>query len=233
MLTQQKRWYQKFYPNENFIALIRRIAFRAVFEKRSFYLFECNLQTVKNKLTYICTASSNMSYKTICDNHALDDLTRNKAYSSLDTLETRRRLGKGAILFVIFVAGDLASWNWVGLTNQAKDSFNLYPYRVDFRNGEACIGGVWTDPKYRGGGVLGFSSDVIEEYLRQQGVTILRSITEVRSEAFKRLSKRLGSSYGYYISAEARYIRILGLQFWKETPLVESIQLQQKRKLEN
>lgn len=92
---------------------------------------------------------------------------------------SRRRLRSGAVGFCAYVDRRVAHTAWVGLTDQAKRSFDPLPYEVDFDKGEGCSGGSWTFPAYRGRGIYRHVMWHRLWYLRRHGCTICRNATEV------------------------------------------------------
>ena len=66
----------------------------------------------------------------------------------------RKALEKGAVAFCFFINGKLAHIGYVGMNQEAKNSFDSLPYRVDFAHKQACTGGTWTNPRHRGKGFM-------------------------------------------------------------------------------
>ena len=116
---------------------------------------------------------------------------------------------------MLFVNREFASVSWAAFSKEAKNTFNRYPYKVDFANNEVCGGGTWVNPKYRGRGLHYYTLRKKEEYLFRMGATKIRSITLSSNIASQRTSAGLGEK----LVAKARYIRIFGLQFWREKPV--------------
>jgi hypothetical protein len=129
----------------------------------------------------------------------------------------RERLDKGAVASCIFVGRELTYIGWVGLTNEAKESMGDPPYRykVDFANGEACAGSIWTNSKYRGMGLAAYGYFKRLQYLREKGRIVARGATVKDNVATHRMLARFGPR----IYAEGRLLRVLWWQFWKEWPV--------------
>ncbi|MFC1902486.1 GNAT family N-acetyltransferase [Chloroflexota bacterium] len=130
-------------------------------------------------------------------------------------LDARRGLDKGAIAFCVFVERELAHIGWVALNEEAKNIFDPLPFRVDFSNREACIGGAWTDPKYRGRDLMSYIFLERFQFLRERGILILRCSVNKQNIASHRLHAKLGAN----MYAQARYLRVLRWQLWRERPL--------------
>jgi len=135
--------------------------------------------------------------------------------SQLDISQARYRLSRGAILYLLFVDRELAYKSWGALTEEAKKTFNRYPYKVDFEKNENCGGDAWTNPKYRRQGLAYYASYIAEQYVISRGATKFRSIVLSSNLAGQNSVAKTGNQ----LVAKARYIRILGLQFWRERPV--------------
>jgi len=127
----------------------------------------------------------------------------------------RRRLDDGAVALCIFVERQLANILWVAMTQQAKDSLNEPPYKVDFSKGETCAGDTWTSPKYRRMGLTRYNQFKRVQLQLENGMVICRGATIKRKTA----GRMAAVKFGMRIYAEARYLRVLWWKWWKEKPL--------------
>jgi len=130
-------------------------------------------------------------------------------------LAAGRKLDKGAVAFCVFIDGELAHIAWLAMSQAAKDSFDSSPYRVDFAAEQACTGGTWTNPKYRGGGLMVYGYFKRFEFLRERGVKTSRNGVEVGNI----VSQKAHARFGPKVYAKARYLKIFGWKSWKETPI--------------
>ena len=108
------------------------------------------------------------------------------------------------------------------MTEEAKNTFNPYPYKVDFSNGEVCGGDVWTNPKYRRLGLHSYAMTKRQEYLIEKGGRILVAISQLDNITAQSASAKHHARlnpHGKEILKKARYVRVFGLKFWKETPI--------------
>ena len=131
----------------------------------------------------------------------------------------RKGLEKGVVAFCFFIDSKLAHIGYVGMNQEAKDSFDSLPYSVDFSHKQACTGGTWTNPRYRGKGFMVYSYFKRLEYLRQMGFSSSRNAVTVSNIA----SQKAHSKFKPKLSATARYMKILGRKYWRETPIKEPL----------
>jgi RimJ/RimL family protein N-acetyltransferase len=186
------------------------------FQYDTYYLYE---EAVENSLRLneadFMPRIDSFTLKTISTNQEADELEAEGLEFWSHGANYRKRLDKGAIAFCVFVGQELASIYWVAMTRQAKDSLNERPYTVDFSNNEVCTGGLWTNPKYRGMGLIPYVSFKVRQFLGESGKVLLRGAITTGNVASQRAYAKLGPN----IHAEARYLRILWWKSWKEKPL--------------
>jgi hypothetical protein len=129
-------------------------------------------------------------------------------------INSRERLKKGAIACCVLVGKDIAHIGWMALNEEAKNTWNPFPYRVDFQHAEACSGGAVTLPKYEGKGLMTYGLYRRLEFLQGKGIIRSHTITVVSNAA----SLKVQSRFSYKIYARVHYLKILGWHYWKETP---------------
>jgi hypothetical protein len=127
----------------------------------------------------------------------------------------RRGLEKGAVAFCFFIEGRLAHIGWVAMNEEAKNSFDSFPYRVNFADGQGCTGGTWTHPDYRGRGLMVYGYFKRFEFLRERGFTSSRNAVAVGNIASQKAHVRFGPE----VYARARYLKILWWRSWREWPV--------------
>ncbi len=108
--------------------------------------------------------SQHFSCHIVFSNQEADELAANGCALQKYVINARERLAKGAIAFCILAGQELASMHWVALTQEAMNTFDPYPYQVDFLNAEVCMGGVLTIPKYRGKGLIAYGACEISNF---------------------------------------------------------------------
>jgi GNAT superfamily N-acetyltransferase len=101
---------------------------------------------------------------------------------------------------------------------EAKASIDKYPCRVDFAGKEAYAGDVETYPKYQGQGLHLYAYYKIYDFLREKGINTVKSIVEVHNTAAMKAHERFAPEEK--IVARGRYLRIMGLHFWRESPVI-------------
>ncbi len=184
-------------------------------ENLAYYLYECRL--AKWDETEFLPQIQNFTLKIITSEEQLDQLVAEGFDLSLDSPWTRRGVQRGAVAFLLFVGKELASRELVATNIEAKATIDGYPYEVDFAHGEACAAGVWTNPKFRQKGLHTYVFYKAYDYLRSQGIRIVRSIVAVDNIGAQKAHERFGSGMKKY--ARGRYLKFLGISFRKEMGL--------------
>lgn len=205
---------------EGFPPLVRRgfpFVVRRFFDYQTYYLYETALQEIPKEQNEADSLprTQDFTLKIVSTNQEADELKAEGLQFRSHVSNSRERLEKGAIAFCIFIERELASVGWIATTQEAKDSLNEPPYKVDFSNKESCTGSSVTDPKYRGMGLMAYSLFKRFEFLRERGRVRDRAAVAKSNIA----SKMGGAKVGSQIHAEARYLRILWWESWKERPL--------------
>jgi hypothetical protein len=130
-------------------------------------------------------------------------------------LDAASKLEEGAIAFCVFVGPQLAHIGWVATSPEAKAGMRQAPYRVDFPNGEACTGAMWTNPRYRRLGLARYVYFKRCQFLKDNGKTVSRNAVGVDNAATQRMMEAFGATR----YAKGRILRLLWWRHWKETPL--------------
>jgi len=130
-------------------------------------------------------------------------------------IKANKMLTDGAVASCVYVGKEIAFVGWVATTEAAKKAFNNVPYRVDFANNEACTGNVFTIPKFRRKGIKKYGTFLRLNYMHQAGVVRSKSIVKTNNITSLKASNIKGNS----IIAQARHIRFLFWDSWKETLL--------------
>lgn len=198
--------------------LKRGFAFAKVFffDYGEYFLYEHPLLVERNENDYL-PKIKDFTLKIISSNKEADELAAATGYDFRRRfVSARRSLDKGAIAFCIFVNGEIAHIGFVAMSEEAKNTFDPMPYKVEFSNNEACTGGTETVPEYRSKGLMGYVYFKRFQYLREKGKVVSRNAVEKSNIA----SQKAHAIFSPRLCAEARYLKLLGWRFWKEKPLV-------------
>jgi hypothetical protein len=217
-LFARARWILK---NEGLRAFLRRAFIyiftylsRSFFRYSVFYLYEHTIQE-RNEAAFM-PKIQNFTSHIVSTNQMADELARDSSNDfRLLNLSAGRCLDKGAVAFLVFVGPELAHIGWMAMTEEAKNTFDWLPYRVDFSNNQACTGGTYTIPKYRGKGLMTYGYYRRFKYLGERGIKTSRNAILVNNVA----SQKVHAKFEPKISAKARYLKVLWFKYWKEKPL--------------
>ncbi len=127
------------------------------------------------------------------------------------------KLKKGAVAFCALANKELAHVTWAAFNEEAKNEVDYLPFKVAFQNKEACSGASFTDPKFRGKGLLSYIYTYIFPYLIQRGVVKDKFTIEVNNIS----SQKAHAKFNPTIIGKGHYLKILWWEFWKEEPLKE------------
>ncbi|MFC2039246.1 hypothetical protein ACFLST_00425 [Chloroflexota bacterium] len=143
------------------------------FKYQRLYLIQHDLSQEKYK-SDILPRMDKFTFKMISINEEADELEADSLRFRSYVAKDREELEAGAIAFCFFVEQELACICWVAMTQHAGNAPAEPPYRVDFSNNEACHGGWWTNPKYRGMGLGPFCSVKSLQFLIDAGKVLCR-----------------------------------------------------------
>jgi hypothetical protein len=201
------------FQREGFVPMLKSLKDDALrffgsylFYYAEYYLYELTLQE-RNEADFLPTVP-NFTVQIVSSNRQADMLAAEGDDFRKYFYSARQALDKGAIAFCIFVEGELAHVTWAAFTEEAKNTFDAMPYRINFAEKEAYTGGTFTFPKFRGKGLMTYSSFKKYQFLREQGVKISRNSVKVNNVA----SLRVHSKFAPKIYAKVRYVRFL---WWK------------------
>lgn len=186
-----------------------------LFRYQRFYLYEYTLKE-RNEADFL-PKTQDFTFKIVTTNQQADELVAAGFKFGSRHPNERRGLEKGAVAFCFFIDGKLAHIGRVAVSEAAKNCFDSLPYRVDFARKQACTGGTWTHPKYRGRGLMVYGYFKRFEFLWEKGFKSSRNGVEVGNIA----SRKAHAKFGPKVYARARYLKVFGWKSWKETPITE------------
>jgi len=178
----------------------------------SYYLHEFDLP-IQEDLS--CQPKIECTAKVISNLGELDELIA-QGYE-LKVYDFHRKIARGAIAFCILVEKKLASVTWVALNKEAKELIDVVPYKVNFDKGEACAGGTFTDPAYRGKGLMPYTNLIIFSYLADKQIVKLKASVNFKNMASLKSTSKLKPRVHY----KGSYVKILWWHSWKEEPIKE------------
>jgi hypothetical protein len=201
---------------EGLLPLLRRgFIFLAgyLFRYEHYYLYEHTIKE-RNEAGFL-PKMQGFTLKIVATKQQADELAAAGFDFGSRLLNERRGLDRGAVAFCFFIDGKLAHIGWVAMSQAAKDSFDSSPYRVDFAAEQACTGGTWTNPKYRGRGLMVYAYFKRLQFLWENGFKSSRNAVNVANAISLKAQIRLGPR----MYVKARYLRILWWDSWRETPV--------------
>jgi RimJ/RimL family protein N-acetyltransferase len=202
---------------EGWVALFRRggaFLFNRLLHYGIYYLYE--LKVEERHQAELRPRIQDFTFEIVPTTQRADELlARGFRFRSSKGIE-RERLDKGAVAFCIFIGKELAHIGWVAMNEEARNSIARLPIRIDFSGNEAFLGGVWTNPKYRGMGLMTYSAQKRVQFLTEKGIIIVRNAIATGNIAPQKAIAKIG----FNCYARARYLRFLWLTFWKEKRLM-------------
>jgi GNAT superfamily N-acetyltransferase len=205
---------------EGFTPLLRRSLSRVAqrfLHHESCYLYE--LALVDRDEADFRPRADNYTLKVFRSGEEADDWAAAAGFDFRERhLGAANKLEGGAIAFCAFIGRQLAHIGWVAMSPEAKAAMRQAPYRVDFPNGEACTGGMWTDPRYRRLGLARYVYFKRCQFLRDNGKAVSRNAVRVDNVAGQGVMERFGAR----IYAKGRILRVLGWSNWNEKPWYEA-----------
>ncbi|NQT31013.1 MAG: hypothetical protein HQ588_01640 [Deltaproteobacteria bacterium] len=212
------------YRSEGAISLLKRLfsyLFSYIFSYEEYYVLHHFVGELNE--AEFPPEDNDLTFKLITSNKMADDWAKRTGFDFRDqVLHARQRLDAGAVAFCVFIQNQLAHNGWVGLNQKSKNSIDPQPFRVNFSEHQGCVGGAETAPKFRNKGIMAYNWVHINNYMKEQGITMLTSIVATDNIAVYKAHTGFPS---VKISAEARHIKFLWWQYWKETPLPEDFKL--------
>jgi len=106
-----------------------------------------------------------------------------------------RRLDSGAVAACAFMGYELASIDWMALSDRARRVVDPAPHTVDFTAGEACSAGAFTVRKFRGRGFAACRFSLQVRYLQSRGCRVCYSSIDADNIASQRTVERYGAEF--------------------------------------
>jgi ribosomal protein S18 acetylase RimI-like enzyme len=186
-----------------------------MFNSYSCYLYENSL--IKRNEADFLPGISNLSFEIVSTKQHVHELQSNGFDMSKFDKQALSMLEQGAVVGVLFVDKELASMEWVAMNKQANRAINIYPIKIDYSIKEAYASGVWTKPKFRRRGLHTYVYYKVYDFLRQNGITVVRSIVAIDNKAAQRAHAKFAPQEKIY--AKVHFWKVMWMQFWKEERL--------------
>lgn len=192
-----------------------------LFKYQAFYLIEHTLEQTRHlDEKDFLPRTDHFEWKVVATNEEADALEANgfefRSYAYF--FNARKALDKGAIASCIFIGRELAHIGWLAMTQEAKNSLNEPPIRVDFSKKESYSGGVWTNPKYRKLGLHTYGNLKRNLFLADTGATRMYGQIARRNTA----SLRVTTKFNPAVYGEGRLIKVLWWKWWRERALTKT-----------
>ena len=127
----------------------------------------------------------------------------------------RRSLETGAVAFCVYCGTELVHVGWLAVDARGRTAVDRIPFDVAFDEGQACTGGTYTKPTFRGKGLMPYGYFERFEYLRARGFTSSRNSVEVDNVA----SHKAHAKFNPTIYGVGWYRRVLGRTYWRAEAL--------------
>jgi hypothetical protein len=184
-----------------------------LFQRGNYYLYEHDLKEMAE--SEFLPRIRDYTFRIISSNKQADELNGLGSDFRSYVVKARTGLDKGAVAFCFFINGELAHIGWVALNEEAKNTFDSLPYQVDFSHNQACTGGTWTNPKFRGKGLMVYGYYERFRFLMGKGVKSSRNAVDMSNY----ISQKAHARFSHRIYAKARYLKVLTRKSFKETPV--------------
>jgi len=105
------------------------------------------------------------------------------------------KLRCGAVAACAFLGRELASIDWMALSDSAKRVVDSFPYPADFAADDACTGGAFTMPHLRGRGIAAYRFSAQVSYLHSRGRRTCFSAIAIDNIPSQRTVERYGATF--------------------------------------
>ena len=200
--------------NEGWRTFVRRgfsFVGNLFFSHGNYYIYEKDLNSTDEEIKF--KPKIDCAPKVVSSPEGLDELIAQG--HDFKAMNFRRKLEKGAIAFCFFAGKELVHVTWLAPNKEAKQEIDYLPFKVDFEAGEVCSGASFTDPAHRGKGLFSPIYSLIFSYLAKGGTLKDKFTIEVSNVA----SQRALAKFNPVTTGKGRYLKILGWQSWKESPM--------------
>jgi hypothetical protein len=205
---------KKILQREGLLLFIKRaflfLKSRIGFSYKIYYIYEKTLNKTNN--FEFVPKTTNFTLKTISTSSEIDKLIAEgfNFSSYLNIKNFKEGLSEGAILFCVFIRGDIAHTSWCAMNNTAAIYDPLFQ-RINYQD-TGYIGPCNTNYSYRGLGLYPYVLSQICKFLKKKGkAKALINTSKSNLPSIRGIIKA-----GFVISGEVRYLKLLLWEFWEE-----------------
>jgi hypothetical protein len=202
--------------SEGLTALVRRgwdFVGQRFFSVKFYYLYEHQLKE-RNEVDFL-PKIQHFALHIIRTNEEANRLAEITGFDFRSRfINGQERLDRGGIAFCVLANEEFAHIGWVALNEEAKRALDDRPYKIDFSHKQACTGGTYTVPKYRGKGLMTYGYFKRFQFLREHGFETSRNAVSTDNIS----SQKSHAKFGPRIVAKVRHVKFFCWEFWKEMP---------------
>lgn len=175
-----------------------------------YYIYEKTLNKTNN--FEFAPKTTNITLKIISTSSEVDKIIAEGFNFSpyLNIKNIKEGLSKGAILFCVFIRGELAHTSWCALSNTTA-IYDPLLQRINCQDA-GYIGPCKTNCSFRGLGLYPYILSQICIFLKKKG----KAKALINTSKSNLPSRRGIIKAGFVISGEVRYLKLLFWQFWGE-----------------
>jgi GNAT superfamily N-acetyltransferase len=214
VLAEHAREARSLIKDQGLVSYVRRWPVYVswfLYQHQEFYIWRSDISCLSGSFV---PRVEGYGFKAIARPEELDELlAEGLAVDSSFSLEEARWMLRGHVVgCLVLVHKELASWCWVGMSDDHTRYFVYPPPRkLDYAS-EAYAGRAYTLPRYRGLGLDTWGSLKRLEYLKEKGKSGFVLVTLKDNEPAIRVQKKFGSR----MSGEMRLRKVLLREFWTE-----------------
>jgi len=207
------------YRDEGALSLMKRMLsflFSKILLYETYYLTKIHIEDSLIKQPKPVDFADKLTFKWIESNYQAEEIAREYEDFRPYTKNAHQRLDAGGIAVCTYVDKELACYAWVAINESGMKAMSHMPVTIDFDNKEVYSSYSYTIPKYRRKGIRYYRLRFRYKMFVEKGVEVLCSA--IRTNNYASL-KANSDRPKYMITAKVYILKILGLRFFKETPI--------------
>ena len=211
------------YKNEGLLSLVKRSlahVFHNILSYEAYYVVRLHVQYAQAKQERQPDFTDEITGKWIESNEQADEIAKEFEDFRPYANNACRILDAGGIAACIYVGSEFAGFSWLATTQKAMKAISHVPVYVDFKNAEFFSGFDYTAPNYRRRGLRFYKLRYRYSILEKMGKGIEYGIIRTNNYAALRANSDVTERI---CCARARVFKLLGMRFWKQTPMNISV----------